>query len=188
MKKPSRRQVLLAGAAVLATTHVLEATPEDLHETDHEGDGPFYRPGAPFRNNFVEKGISGIPFRLSGQVFDTTGKPLPGAVVDIWQANDSGDYDNKGWKLRGQIKADAQGRYDLKTIEPRWYKAGNATRAAHFHVKVHAKDHPELTTAIYFEGDPRAEKDSVIQTKLRMKTTGDDKGRSGKFDLVLRTA
>jgi len=188
MNKPSRRQVLLAGAAVLATTHVLEATPEDKHETDHEGDGPFYRAGAPFRNNFMEKGIKGIPFHLSGQVFDTTGKPLPAAVVDIWHANDTGEYDNKGWKLRGQIKADSQGRYDLKTIEPRWYMAGNQTRAAHFHVKVHAKDHPELTTAIYFADDPRVEKDTVVQTKLRMKATGDEKGRAGKFDFVLRTA
>ncbi len=186
--KPSRRQVLLAGAAVLSTVHVLEATPEDIHETDHEGDGPFYKPGAPFRNDFREKGTVGIPFTLAGQVFDTTGKPLGGAVVDVWQANDTGDYDNDGWKLRGQIQCDAQGRYQLKTIEPRWYKAGNTTRAAHFHVKVHAAEHPLLTTAIYFEGDPRAAKDSVIETKLRMKATGDAKGRKGRFDFVLRAA
>lgn len=182
MRRPSRRQILLtASAAAVSLPHILEATP-DLPDTDPEGDGPFYKPGAPLRSDFREPGIAGPEFQLHGQVFDTTGKALAGAVLDIWHADGNGEYDNVGWKLRGRLRADEAGRYSLRSVRPRWY----GDRAAHFHVKVSAAGHPQLTTALYFEGDPKIPKDTVIRTKLRIKVAKEAAGESGKFDFVLR--
>ena len=181
----SRRKAIRAlGAAALAgRVTLLAATPEDKHETEREGDGPFYKPGAPERSNFRERGIPGTPFTLTGQVFDVTGKPLAGALLDFWHADSQGEYDNKGFRLRGRFHADAQGRYRLTTIQPRWYSG----RSAHFHVKVSAPDHPLLTTALYFQGDPLLRKDTMVKTELTLAHVAAKDGRAATFDFVLRT-
>lgn len=188
MKKTlTRRKALVAlGAAAIATqATLLEATPEDLHETEREGDGPFYKPNAPERSNFREAGLSGTPFTLTGQVLNVHGKPLAGALLDFWHADKEGEYDNKGFKLRGRFRADKEGRYQLETFQPRWYSG----RSAHFHVKVSSPQHPLLTTALYFKGDPLLEKDKMVQRALILQhSEAKGGGRAAKFDFVLRVS
>jgi protocatechuate 3,4-dioxygenase beta subunit len=189
IKKMTRRKALgtigAAGAAALVgEATLLAATPEDLPETGHEGDGPFYKPGAPERANFREKGTGGTPFTLTGQVLNVHGKPLPGALLDFWHADKEGEYDNKGFHLRGRFHADTQGRYRLETIQPRWYGG----RSAHFHVKVSAPEHPLLTTALYFKGDPLLAKDSMVKPALVLQVVEQKGERAAKFDFVLRDA
>ncbi|MBX9599486.1 MAG: hypothetical protein K2X35_00725 [Bryobacteraceae bacterium] len=188
LNKITRRSALGAIAVTaLVAPGELEATPDEP-ETEHEGDGPFYKPGAPERNVFLESGIAGTPFLLQGRVLDVTGKPVANALIDLWHADSSGEYDNQGWKLRGRFRTDGSGGYTLKTIQPKWYKAGNIVRAAHFHVKVSGATNPLLTTALYFEGDPYLNKDGMVKKSLILDVKETKKGRTADFTFVLRKA
>src|SRR3712207_7133183 len=61
---------------------------------------------------------------VSGRVTDaTTGTPLPGALLDVWQAGAGGKYehedpDQPGYNLRGRLYADEEGRYEFRTVVP----------------------------------------------------------------------
>jgi protocatechuate 3,4-dioxygenase beta subunit len=169
-----------AATLSLPSGDLLAATPEDLHETNHEGDGPQYRPGAPFRDTLRGEGVQGVPFVLEGRVLSTQAKALSGAVLDIWQVDATGTYDEKGWRTRGRLKADAQGRYRLTTVLPVPY----GSRAAHVHVKVSAPGFPLLTTALYLEGD--STKDSMRQAALVVPLRAEGAGKAGRFDFVLK--
>ena len=182
MNNITRRQAVV----LLAGTTLLEATPEDLHETEREGDGPFYKPGAPERSNLLEPGISGTPFRLTGRVRNVDAQPVPGAVIDIWHADDRGEYDNQGWKLRGRARCDAQGAFEIRTTQPKFYNAGSTTRSAHFHIKVSGAGAQLLTTALYFEDDPYITRDRMVQTPLVLAVRKSRGGRAASFDFVLR--
>ena len=75
---------------------------------------------------------------------------MPGALVDLWHADDEGDYDNSGFRLRGHQFADGEGRFRFRTIVP----AQLSGRTRHFHVKVQPKGGRVLTTQLYFPGEP----------------------------------
>src|SRR5690606_34392367 len=99
-----------------------------------------------------------------------------GAVLDFWQADDDGGYDNDGvadppageFVLRGKVESDAAGGFSLKTIIPGHYLNGNQYRPAHIHVTVSAPGFASLTTQLYFEGDPYNEIDPFIIDSLIM--------------------
>src|SRR5262249_53530196 len=96
--------------------------------------GPFYRAGAPFRAKITPPLEAGIVLVVSGRVwaFDTK-KPLPMAVIDIWQANALGRYDNDDpknppskdvFKNRARLITDETGYYEFETVHPAPYKIG----------------------------------------------------------------
>ncbi len=91
-------------------------------------------------------------------------KPLQGAVIDVWQTNSTGDYDYKGFNLRGKIVTDKDGKYVLDTIYPvRLLMDGNLTRPSHIHVMVGIPGQPIITTQVYFdELRDFAVKDSLV--------------------------
>ena len=97
-------------------------------------EGPFYKPKSPERALLWERGVDGTRIVLTGQVLSRTCKPVPRALLDFWHADDKGDYDNVGFKLRGHQFADTESRYRLETIVPGEY----GFRTRHFHVKVQA--------------------------------------------------
>jgi protocatechuate 3,4-dioxygenase beta subunit len=87
-------------------------TPEDI-------EGPFYKSGAPARANVAEPGSKAEKLVLSGVVRSADcNPPLAGTRLDFWHANDRGDYDNAGFRYRGVVISDAQGRYRLETNLP----------------------------------------------------------------------
>jgi protocatechuate 3,4-dioxygenase beta subunit len=88
--------------------------------TEPTAQGPEYKAGAPFRQGQdFAKGLQGPRLELSGRVLNAaTCKPVQGAVLDLWQTNSSGDYDYKGFNLRGKIVTDKDGKYVLDTIYP----------------------------------------------------------------------
>ncbi len=113
---------------------------------------------------------------LKGQVVDfKTSQPVPGAIVDVWQANAFGQYfhdrdatenelKDKNFQYRCRIKTDKDGRFAFKTIKPSPYPASqNWVRPPHIHYKVTSGDHKELITQMYFEGDPLNERDLILQ-------------------------
>jgi protocatechuate 3,4-dioxygenase beta subunit len=149
--------------------------------TTRQTEGPYFKPRSPERADLREPGMRGTALALSGLVLTRSCRPVARAVVDLWHADDTGEYDNAGFRLRGHLFTDADGRYAFRTIVPGLYRP----RARHFHVKVQAPGRPVLTTQLYFSGEPDNRRDPLFRPELllRLSETGD--GRSARFDIVL---
>ena len=192
-KLASRRQILASGAAaglLLAADDALSQPLLSPTPACHDGDvptrpeieGPFFKPASPLRGDLREPGLAGRPVELSGYVLTRACRPVAGALVDLWHADDQGDYDNKGFRLRGHQFADAKGRYAFKTILPGLYPG----RTRHFHVKIQAAaESPVLTTQLYFPGEPRNREDDFFHPELVMQVAAADDALRARFDVVL---
>lgn len=121
---------------------------------------------------------------FSGRVLDAQCKPIA-AVVDLWHSNATGEYDNKGFTLRGQAYTDRSGQFRFETILPQGYAVGKQFRPAHFHVKVHVQGKSPMTTELYFPGDPHNEGDFQFHASRLVKLENDGKGKAALFDFVL---
>jgi len=168
----------------VAATVGLEPTPacadtDDI--TPPQTAGPFYKPRSPERKSLLEPGIQGSKIILAGAVRSTKCKPVQGALVDFWQADGSGAYDNAGYRLRGHQFADGAGRYRLETVVPGVYPG----RTRHFHVRVQAPNRPALTTQLYFPGEPENKRDSIFNAKLVVAIGSSAGAKTANFDFVL---
>lgn len=65
-------------------------------------EGPFYTPGAPVRTDITDEATVGIPLLLTGRVLAADCSPVAGTMIDFWQADGAGVYDNEGYSLRGR--------------------------------------------------------------------------------------
>lgn len=156
--------------------------------------GPFYRKNAPERSNIVldEHGEAPI-IEVHGTVFQgDCSTPLEGSLVEIWQANHNGDYDNKSsdYNYRAVAKIGSDGKYSFTTIVPGRYMNGNQYRPSHIHFRVRGKDHKELISQIYFKDDPYIEADPwASQSKARKRilpiTENTDGYSKVQFDIYL---
>ena len=144
--------------------------------------GPFYKENAPFKQRLGE-GIEGERLIITGKVMDMRCQPLKGAILDIWQANSTGEYDNKGFTLRGKVKTNNDAVYLIDTIIPKEYGQGDITRPGHIHLKVGVPNQPTLTTQLYFEGDPYLT--DLEDKSLIMKITESNGTKKAKFDFVI---
>jgi catechol 1,2-dioxygenase len=167
--------------------------PATCSVTEPNIEGPYYRSGAPHRATLAGAYARGVPLALGGRVLSADCRsPLAGAVVDIWQANADGHYDNdgspgmdpKGFHFRGVVQTDAKGHYSVATIVPGRYLNGPRYRPAHIHVKLSAAGHAPLTTQLYFPDDPFNEGDPFIRKSLVIDVEGKDEKR-GSYDFVL---
>ncbi len=118
--------------------------------------GPFYRANAPFRSDLQIVGEPGTPLIYKGTVYDLDCNPLPNALIEVWQANDAGAYDNSSpeYKYRGSQYSDALGQYEFTSIHAGQYLNGSQYRPSHIHFRVTAPGIAELITQLYFFGDP----------------------------------
>ena len=148
-------------------------------------EGPFYRRGAPNRATLVQPLDQGERLALGGRVMSTSCEPIGDAVLDIWQADARGGYDLDGFRFRGALTTDAQGRWQVRTIVPGRYLNGSRYRPAHLHVKLRAKGYRSLTTQLYFEGDPYNEGDDFIVPSLIMAHHVQRDVRRASFDFAL---
>jgi protocatechuate 3,4-dioxygenase beta subunit len=135
---------------------------------DYYGQGPFYSANAPdISNNILAPTTEpGTRIILSGvvQTLDCT-KHIANTKLDIWHANDAGEYDNSGYKLRGVTYSNAQGFYTLETILPGKYLNGSAYRPRHIHFKITPPGFPTIITQLYFEGDTDIPGDAAASIK-----------------------
>jgi protocatechuate 3,4-dioxygenase beta subunit len=159
-------------------------------DTDDNTQGPFYVAGAPVKTTLLEAGMPGTRFTVRGQVLGFVDcLPLANATLDFWQADDSGAYDSIGYRLRGLFNVDATGSYVLTTIIPGHYLNGAQYRPAHIHVMVRAPGFTELTTQLYFEGDPYnwgPPPDPFIKPTLVMPISDDGSGgKQATFTFVI---
>jgi protocatechuate 3,4-dioxygenase beta subunit len=165
----------------------LTATPDCQdgdQPTNPQIEGPYFKPDSPLRTSLVGPDTVGTPLTVSGYVFDLNCRPVAGALLDFWQADDSGTYDNTGFDFRGHQFSDADGGYTLTTIVPGLYPG----RTRHIHVKVQAPGQPILTTQLYFPNEPRNSTDSLFDPTLLMTVQQAGTGEQASFDFVLNLA
>lgn len=171
----TRRRILIAGA-LLPVSNVLAQTCGIL--TAPQTEGPFFKTNTPQRITPIEPGSRAPKLLIAGQVLSTDCKPVKGALLDFWHADEHGEYDNRGFRYRGHQFSDAEGRYRLETIVPAQYPG----RARHIHVKVQPPGGRILTTQLYFPNESRNARDGLFLEELVMHM----KDRSqGAFDFVI---
>ena len=148
--------------------------------------GPFYAHGAKEfgYGGDLRQGAStkGEDVWVCGRVQSIDGKPIPGAILDIWQAKADGIYDvqvGDKFELRGRVKANDKGEYAFKSYKPKFYSipvdgpVGDLIRAtgnhhmrpAHMHAIVSAPGYQQVITHLFVEGDPYLEEDAVFAVK-----------------------
>jgi len=207
----SRRAVLVAGAAVAvaaaacskgrstrqAATAVtstpvaggvtaLEPTPScgaDEQPTPAQTEGPYFKPSSPEKADLAADVNKGTHLVVTGSVLSTACRPVGRALIDVWQADADGEYDNNGYRLRGHLFTDESGRYRLATVVPGLYPG----RTRHIHVKVQAPNGPVLTTQLYFPNEPENSRDSIFRRETVMSVRDAASGKDAIFDFVVRT-
>jgi protocatechuate 3,4-dioxygenase beta subunit len=165
-------------------TQVLQPTPECADDDDltpAQTEGPYFKRSSPERASLLESGLAGTRLVLTGKVLTTECRPVARALLDFWQADDRGAYDNTGFRLRGHQFADESGQFRLETIVPGLYPG----RTRHIHVKVQAPNRPVLTTQLYFPGEPRNANDSIFNQDLVISLQDTGGARQATFDFVL---
>jgi len=206
---PLRRRRVLRAAGLLPLALAFPAQAASLTPTPAQTEGPFYPTRLPFDtdNDLVvlrgaEAQAIGTVTHVSGRVLDTSGRPIPGARVEIWQCDHQGIYDHpresdlarrdRAFQGFGQMLTTVDGDYRFRTIRPVPYTG----RTPHIHVKVFAPGGGRLTTQMYIAGDPGNERDSLyrgIPPRLRERVllklepaNGVEQGAlAGSLDLVL---
>lgn len=209
-----RRRLLATGVALpLATLLAPRAQAQSavagplLRATPRDALGPFYPPRwtGEIDNDLISFGGKtfgkGTPLALTGRVLSTRGTALAGAVVEIWQTDDTGKYRHpdddgegpaeRGFQGFGRTTTAADGGYRFRTIKPVLYSG----RPPHVHFKVVAPGHRDLVTQLYFAGDNKErglsagfgfsnERDRLTVTPTAARD-GDRDGLAAQFDLIL---
>ena len=173
-----------SGGGTKAPTVAPAATPPcsgASRVTPEQTEGPYFKAGSPARSSLIEPGMTGTRFTLTGAVLSAECRPVVGATLDFWQADDKGEYDNAGYRLRGHQSTDAAGHYRLETIIPGLYTG----RTEHIHVKVQASGGPVITTQLYFAGVPENASDSIFDPALVMDVQQEGAIRAAGFDFVI---
>lgn len=139
-------------------TEVAKNTPGDEECTPafSDGGGPYYYPNSPFRENITPEDNEGDELLVEGKIlYNDCKTPVANAMLDIWQANESGSYEDDWY--RGRVRSDHDGVYFFRTVIPKGYGSGTGFRPPHIHFKVW-KDGVELVTSQMFfpeaEGRP----------------------------------
>lgn len=172
--------------------------------------GPFYIPGAPELaiGADIAHGSLGAPAEISGRVLDRDGRPIAGAVLDVWQTATNGLYsiqdpEQDRYNLRGRFRTGGDGRYAFRTVKPVSYPVPtdgpvgrildamgrHPHRPAHIHFIVSAPGYETLTTHLFADGDPYLDSDVVFAVKnslvVDFAPTGDGKGLAAAYDFRL---
>jgi protocatechuate 3,4-dioxygenase beta subunit len=175
----------IANSALPSSPTSLDPTPAcddgDDDPTPAQTEGPYFNSSSPQRSSLLESGLSGTLLTITGRVLSTSCQAIAAAKLDFWQADNSGNYDNTGFRLRGHQFTDTEGRYTLQTIVPGLYPG----RTRHIHVKAQAPTQPVLTTQLYFPNEPRNASDGIFSSALLMTVTEVSGGLAATFDFVL---
>lgn len=146
-------------------------------------EGPFFKANSPGRTSLLESNTAGTKLVITGYVYTTDCQPVAHALLDFWQANANGAYDNSGYTLRGHQYTDASGRYQLTTIVPGLYTG----RTEHIHVKVQAPNGRLITTQLFFPGVPQNDTDGIYNPALLMLIQQGSDGAQGQYNFVVPT-
>lgn len=170
---------------VLAQTATPTPACKDADEpTEEQIEGPYFKPRSPMRTDLVVPGTRGKLVTLEGRVLTRSCRPVGGALLDLWHADENGDYDNSGFRYRAHLFSDASGVYRFRTILPGLYPG----RTRHYHFKVQAQRLPILTTQLYFPGERENDYDSFFSEELLVRFEQGPERASARFDFILDLA
>ncbi|PBI89295.1 Hydroxyquinol 1,2-dioxygenase [Variovorax boronicumulans] len=148
--------------------------------------GPFFVDGAPKFDNGddIANGAKGTPCFVRGTVKSLDGRPIAGAVIDVWQSDEEGFYDVQSpiasgeheHRARGQLRSDAEGGFNFRSILAHHYPIPHdgpvgamldaldrhPWRPAHLHFMIEAPGHERLITHIFREGGEYLDSDAVF--------------------------
>ena len=175
--------------------------------------GPFYAEGAPElpAGTDISHGGPGEPTEVRGRVLTPAGKPIAGAVLDVWQTAGNALYSTQDPKqdrfnCRGRFRSGADGGFFFRTVKPVSYpvptdgpvgKILNAMgrhpmRPAHIHFIVSAPGYEPVATHLFVNGDPYLDSDVVFAVKnaliVDFKPRPDGKGLEVSYDFGLKPA
>jgi protocatechuate 3,4-dioxygenase beta subunit len=193
--------IFLGVTSVVATVGAAGGTTPNLA-------GPYYKAGPPLRRDgrLYDGDLPDgeVPLTVFGRVTDVaTGAPVPDAVLDLWQADGLGEYDEVGYHLRGLVQVDADGRYAFQTVFPEGYEIpakGPTTellnaigqqnwRPAHIHLRVHVGEATALQTQFFLAGADFLECDPVDAVRdtliVEHRPAPDGIGREAQFNIEL---
>lgn len=154
-------------------------TGEACFLTPSDMEGPYYIAGAPFKDALYPEGTPGDRVVISGTVY-TAGctNVLADAVIDVWQADASGEYDFSDQFLgRARVRTDANGRYTFETVLPGQYEP----RPSHIHLKFSHPNAAAITTQLYFQSN----ENGGVADALVIPLQPDGDTLRGRFDVVL---
>jgi protocatechuate 3,4-dioxygenase beta subunit len=181
-----RRQewVLLADTLGLSSTVEAVAVRRPAGATPNTLAGPFYRADAPSRADGESMSLDGRgePLEMRLRVTDLDGEPVAGALVEVWQANGDGLYENQEpdlqpeFNLRGRYRSGADGRVTIRSVRPAGYDVPGdgpvgqliarlgvgLRRPAHVHFRITAAGFQRLTTHLFDAADPAVERDPLF--------------------------
>ena len=162
----------------------LQHTPacaDDDDLTPAQTEGPYFTPDSPEKQDFAADSPNGERMTIAGYVLTDDCKSVAKALVELWHADETGTYDNDGYRLRGHQFTDTEGRWWFDTIVPGLYPG----RTRHFHIKVQRRGADVLTTQLYFPGEPRNENDGLFDSALLLDVTAANGKKFGRYDFVV---
>jgi protocatechuate 3,4-dioxygenase beta subunit len=178
-----RRQILKLGisaSAALGLATIGKASELCIGKTPSQTEGPFYPITKQKDTDWDLIHVQGRQQKalgeviiVEGQVLDQNCNPVADALVEIWQACQSGKYNHPNdpnpapldpdFQYWGRSLTDSEGKYLFRTILPGAYPADTDwTRPPHIHYKVHKRGYMELTTQLYFAGNPLNSADKIL--------------------------
>ena len=183
-----KRQEFILLSDITGTTMLVDAINHRLPDGATESTifGPFYREGAPELplGATISQDGQGDPAIIMGRVLSTDGTPIPGALLDVWETNENGLYeqqdpDQPDMNLRGKFRTDSEGRFYFVGIKPVSYSipddgpvgqllrslGRHPFRPAHIHLLISAEGFVPVTTHLFVKGDPYLDSDAVFGTK-----------------------
>lgn len=159
--------------------------------------GPFYRSGAPLKQNLNPNGFTGDVLPLTGAIIKEDGKtPAAGSLVEVGQCGPDGLYDNDSvdYVYRSSQKLANDGKYHFlptRTVPCRVKEGSAYFRPAHIHLRISAIGEQDLITQVFFTGDPQLADDPCTRSPLAIHRILPAREITGKeseigFDIVLK--
>jgi len=201
LKNSALGAIALGASSKLSGTSKVSSTEDtmmcDPTTLDFYGEGPFYTDAPPLMvdNMLTPETEPGTKLVISGRVLNLDcAQFIPNTIVDVWHANDAGEYDNQGYNFRGYVVTNDQGFYLFETILPGKYLNGSSFRPAHIHFKITPPGFETLTTQLYFEGDTSIAGDAAASIttgtydashRIIALTEDDDGSLMGTFDIII---
>jgi hydroxyquinol 1,2-dioxygenase len=183
-----KRQEFILLSDITGTTMLVDAINHRLPGSATESTifGPFYREGAPELplGATISQDGQGDPAVVMGRVLSTDGTPIPEALLDVWETNENGLYEQQDpeqpdMNLRGKFRTDSEGHFYFVGIKPVYYSipddgpvgqllrslGRHPFRPAHIHLLISAEGFVPVTTHLFVKGDPYLDSDAVFGTK-----------------------